>query len=542
MPNKWTEHVHSFAKKHGMTYMCAMTDPACSADYKANKPKKPLTRTQEREHMGLEDFDYKPASSPEKRFRMSVAQRKSGEKKDKRMRVLRAIKEKALEKKVELMEEAHNKEGMDIEDLKSLLLRRSRGEVLPVAVNVGAPAEPAKKRRGRPQKYATPEEARRAKIKNTIEAQKRRKLEGRGSQLVELASSRGYVPVGTSAMSFSRASGGELSGKIPKKNELIMKGSGFTTDIARRLYDWFRPASSFEEWRARQQSRGMSDAKAEELLTQASADARLRDAEQRLAEAKTGSKKQKDAAAAVKERKVAIARERGVFQGDVDNPVDWAEARAAVPPAAIGDWEEIDGKGRKRKRQLKGGVLDAEGQATLTRHLKKYYANNINSPNWRIMFKTFNKNNIAEPTIEQIRDNLPTTTQTIQEYFDMEAADIQARAEAERARTEAATAQAAAQAAAQAQADELDRVPISDDLEPFDEKVTVGYGRPYQDWEHMKWGSFTKQFNNFRTLNPHSRVTDLKDFADVIVAHPDHFHKRTVKRARFYINVLNKKK
>jgi hypothetical protein len=41
--NKWVEHVKAYAKQHGLSYMCAATDPNCSKSYKEGKT--PTTKT-----------------------------------------------------------------------------------------------------------------------------------------------------------------------------------------------------------------------------------------------------------------------------------------------------------------------------------------------------------------------------------------------------------------------------------------------------------------------------------------------------------------
>jgi hypothetical protein len=58
------------------------------------------------------------------------------------------------------------------------------------------------------------------------------------------------------------------------------------------------------------------------------------------------------------------------------------------------------------------------------------------------------------------------------------------------------------------------------------------------DWESIKWGSFSKQFDAFKRQYPHTTVKDLDDFAEHIIRNPSHFKERTKKRARFYQNVL----
>jgi len=42
MPNAWVEHIREFAKRHIMSYGCALSNPECLRSYKKKKePKKP---------------------------------------------------------------------------------------------------------------------------------------------------------------------------------------------------------------------------------------------------------------------------------------------------------------------------------------------------------------------------------------------------------------------------------------------------------------------------------------------------------------------
>ena len=61
------------------------------------------------------------------------------------------------------------------------------------------------------------------------------------------------------------------------------------------------------------------------------------------------------------------------------------------------------------------------------------------------------------------------------------------------------------------------------------------------DFEDMKWGSFTEQFNAYNRQHK-KKFKDLKEFADHIRANKDKFQPKTRKRADFYINVILKKK
>jgi len=56
------------------------------------------------------------------------------------------------------------------------------------------------------------------------------------------------------------------------------------------------------------------------------------------------------------------------------------------------------------------------------------------------------------------------------------------------------------------------------------------------DFEDMNWGSLTEQMKAYN--NQHKKSLDLEGFARMIVAKPSDFQKRTLKRARFYLNVL----
>jgi hypothetical protein len=58
------------------------------------------------------------------------------------------------------------------------------------------------------------------------------------------------------------------------------------------------------------------------------------------------------------------------------------------------------------------------------------------------------------------------------------------------------------------------------------------------DFENIKWGSFTKQFQAYRQQYPKSRVKDLDAFAKMVLRNPKKFQPRTQKRASFYLNVI----
>jgi hypothetical protein len=60
------------------------------------------------------------------------------------------------------------------------------------------------------------------------------------------------------------------------------------------------------------------------------------------------------------------------------------------------------------------------------------------------------------------------------------------------------------------------------------------------EYDKLKWGSFTKQFNAYNKKNPKNELKNLKEFAQMVIANPDKFAKTTEKRARFYMNVILK--
>lgn len=69
-----------------------------------------------------------------------------------------------------------------------------------------------------------------------------------------------------------------------------------------------------------------------------------------------------------------------------------------------------------------------------------------------------------------------------------------------------------------------------------------GYRTPkenYPDWEDLKWGSFTEQFKRYNST--HTPLPDLESFAKMILANPSKYHQKTLRRARFYQNVILKK-
>jgi hypothetical protein len=171
--NSWTDHVRAFATKNNLSYMCAMSDPQCSATYKGAKPKravkavrsKPLTKKEKRENitMAMED---KPA--PARKEALGDIFESVTPIEGFTSPTVRAILKnkgalnRALEKKLA------DQQGMLAEDVNRAL-PDTKGKAT---------------KAGRPKKYADPEEARKAKIANTIRRAKERVGEKKDAKMV----------------------------------------------------------------------------------------------------------------------------------------------------------------------------------------------------------------------------------------------------------------------------------------------------------------------------------------------------------------------
>ena len=74
---------------------------------------------------------------------------------------------------------------------------------------------------------------------------------------------------------------------------------------------------------------------------------------------------------------------------------------------------------------------------------------------------------------------------------------------------------------------------------PKEEKEIEGEGMDKIDWDSMDWGSFSEQLKYYNSKN--KKKLDLPQFAKMILKNPGKYKQKTVKRARFYENVLSKK-
>ena len=167
--NRWTDHVRAFATKHKVSYMCAMSNPACSAEYKGVKPAKAPrakkgSKKEARENisMGMEDIDA-PArkESLGDIFESTTPIEGSTSANVRSVLKNKGSLNKALNKKLA------DQQGMLAEDINRVL-PDTKGKA---------------KKTGRPKKYADPEEARKAKITNTIRRAKERVVEKKDARL-----------------------------------------------------------------------------------------------------------------------------------------------------------------------------------------------------------------------------------------------------------------------------------------------------------------------------------------------------------------------
>ena len=153
----WTDFVKAFAKKHNVSYGCALSMPECSKEYREHRPQK-LNKKEKREVAGMEAEENTGATN-------KVLRKKAEHKK--RIVALKSKLNKNLAQ-TELIEKYK-----PYAETKAM-----RGEDKD-APNITFHIEelPTKKKRGRKQKYATKEEALKAKQEQTKASNKKRYAE-----------------------------------------------------------------------------------------------------------------------------------------------------------------------------------------------------------------------------------------------------------------------------------------------------------------------------------------------------------------------------
>ena len=209
MPTNWTNFVKSFAKENNISYGCALSMPDCSALYrdKYGNPKK-VSQKKERERMGAEDINRiisPPKQTPQRKQQNSVIKQKLN-KKNLQKQLVETMGMTAEDVNVNPVQDIagnfvvgttnrpraytlptdetleRERAGMTAEDKPKKKSRGgrkkgSKNKSKVVTENIAMVIEEIKQKvnRGRPKKYATQEEARKAKIANTIAGAKKRK-------------------------------------------------------------------------------------------------------------------------------------------------------------------------------------------------------------------------------------------------------------------------------------------------------------------------------------------------------------------------------
>lgn len=180
MPTNWTNFVKSFAKENNISYGCALSMPDCSALYrdKYGNPKK-VSQKKERERMGAEDINRiitPPKQTPQRKQQNSAIKQKLNKK---------TLQKQLVETIGMMAEDVNVNPVQDIAGNFVPIAKKTRGgrkkgsknKSKVVTENIAMVIEEIKRKksRGRPKKYATQEEARKAKIANTIAGAKKRK-------------------------------------------------------------------------------------------------------------------------------------------------------------------------------------------------------------------------------------------------------------------------------------------------------------------------------------------------------------------------------
>ena len=175
--NPWTDHVSEFARQRGISYMCAMSDPDCSLEYQYKKSKsKPEKKSRAKKGAKREEAPAKDIGElyPE----IENVEGSTGEElREKLGKKAKKSKDKAV--------------GMTAEDIISNLV--SRVESAASSAPAASAVPQARSNAGRPKKYASVEEAKKAKSQKTMEAAKRRaaaKREAKAAAKAEKAAAK----------------------------------------------------------------------------------------------------------------------------------------------------------------------------------------------------------------------------------------------------------------------------------------------------------------------------------------------------------------
>ena len=147
----WVNHIREFAKSKGITYGCALSDPECSISYQAKK---------------LSDIRKKASNTANKQALNSKLNKRFVVNQLKETLSMQAQDYDAPVDKT-LMASKKNKKMVQRQLVESLGMRAQDFDAPVSLVN-------KKPRKARPPKYATEEEKKNAKRKQTLESNKRR--------------------------------------------------------------------------------------------------------------------------------------------------------------------------------------------------------------------------------------------------------------------------------------------------------------------------------------------------------------------------------
>ena len=124
--------------------------------------------------------------------------------------------------------------------------------------------------------------------------------------------------------------------------------------LLRRIYDWMKPPIDFDDWKTREQTRRRTDAENATLLEYAKIEKELEKAERTFAKARATYEAKRANARTAKNRRLELAAEYGVFQGDDQNPIDWHKKRTPSPEEeGYEKIARIGGRFKTRKRHIR---------------------------------------------------------------------------------------------------------------------------------------------------------------------------------------------
>ena len=196
--NRWTNWVKEFALMNNLSYGCALSTPECRNEYREKYgTRKKLTKKQEKEQMGAEE----PTGAINKQLQKKAETKKKehkGRVTEMKAKLNKNLAKKEIIEKGKELQERNQMGAEDINQAKNKKIKKVKKPKQNIQLIIEEqeeeplePLEPVKRKRGRPKKYETAEEARQMKIKNTIEAQKKRNSKLRDEKKLMKAEDKG---------------------------------------------------------------------------------------------------------------------------------------------------------------------------------------------------------------------------------------------------------------------------------------------------------------------------------------------------------------